>query len=73
MTASSSNQAVYQPLPQAPGIPEDIIDEEEVRELESVESAHIDKGIWWIHFIFGCAVLLPWNGEHDTLTFYDRN
>ncbi|KAL5508572.1 hypothetical protein ACEPAH_6191 [Sanghuangporus vaninii] len=61
MTVSSSNPAVYQPLPQAPDVSDDIIDEEEVTELESVESPHIDKRIWWIHFIFGCAVLLPWN------------
>ena len=66
MSASSLSTAPYQPIPQGSDAEYDAIDEEEVPELESLESSHVDRKIWWIHFIFGCAVLLPWNGESAT-------
>ena len=27
-----------------------------------VSAVPVDRKIWWIHYILGCAVLLPWNG-----------
>ena len=45
-------------LPESPTAdPED--DESVVEEIEMVVEA--TPAIRWVHFIFGCAVLLPWN------------
>lgn len=68
-----SNTAEYQPLSQDPT--DDIltspVEELEVNNTEDeltqsfvaqeIDSSH-DPRIRWIHFILGCAVLLPWNG-----------
>lgn len=29
---------------------------------EAVMAVEVTPGIRWVHFIFGCATLLPWNG-----------
>lgn len=63
--------SVYQRLPQVP--PEEVhttgnelqVEDEEVLAEEFVSqeaSVSADSRIQWIHFILGCAVLLPWNG-----------
>ena len=62
MTASET-PAVYQPLPQASDVADELQDEEDIREHPSLEPVHVDGRIRWVHFIFGCAVLLPWNGR----------
>ncbi|KIP09195.1 hypothetical protein PHLGIDRAFT_126498 [Phlebiopsis gigantea 11061_1 CR5-6] len=59
--------ALYQPLPQA----EDQVSEIQLGEDDEagatedfVAHEHLvsnDKRVGWIHFILGCAVLLPWN------------
>ena len=54
-----STQAGYRVLPQSDD--EQRQDEEELQQPSP--EVHVSRKIWWIHFVFGCAVLLPWNGE----------
>ncbi|KAI0771979.1 nucleoside transporter-domain-containing protein [Trametes elegans] len=66
----SVSEAVYHPIPQAPVASNPIpsaspdIDDEEIS-LTSDHVVHhavvVDSKIRWIHFLLGCAVLLPWN------------
>jgi len=65
---SLSLEALYQPIPQAPvtanserGASVDIsLDGEDLS--ASTSTPKTDARLRWIHFILGCAVLLPWNG-----------
>lgn len=69
--------APYQPLSQVetpemhPSTPLLLNEDEEVvlaEEFVATERvASHDWRIWWIHFVLGCAILLPWNGEHSVL------
>ena len=68
----SVTEAIYHPIPQAPvasnpipsASPDPDVDDETI--LSSPRAAHghveVDGRIRWIHFLLGCAVLLPWNG-----------
>lgn len=67
----SETDALYQPLPQSDPVAQaDSSDlqleaDEEALAGEFVAQEHSvthDSRIHWIHFILGCAVLLPWNG-----------
>ncbi|KIY45947.1 hypothetical protein FISHEDRAFT_48408 [Fistulina hepatica ATCC 64428] len=70
MLAPTSDVA-YQAIPQAPpATPLDPSDESDVELSESLHLARsasstspdvVDSRIRWLHVIFGCAVLLPWN------------
>ena len=53
--------AEYQSLPQAPQEAGD--NDEDVIAESLPEGGHLNNRIRWIHFVFGSAVLLPWNGE----------
>ncbi|EJD00821.1 uncharacterized protein FOMMEDRAFT_125285 [Fomitiporia mediterranea MF3/22] len=55
----SPSLAVYQPLPQTPDVVDELVDEF-LQEQPHAE-VHVGGRIRWVHFIFGCAVLLPWN------------
>ncbi|KAI0637927.1 nucleoside transporter-domain-containing protein [Trametes polyzona] len=66
----STSEAVYHPIPQAPvasnPIPTSDADMDVDNEsAPSPSAAHghavVDSRIRWIHFLLGCAVLLPWN------------
>ncbi|KAH9938505.1 nucleoside transporter-domain-containing protein [Fomitopsis serialis] len=54
---SSSLDAEYQPIPQAPAVDE----EDGVDILEDAQEVVVDGKIRAIYFVLGCAVLLPWN------------
>jgi equilibrative nucleoside transporter 1/2/3 len=28
----------------------------------------VDSRIWWVYFMLGCAILLPWNGVYQYLS-----
>ncbi|KAI5122120.1 hypothetical protein M0805_000768 [Coniferiporia weirii] len=58
MSPESPPPTVYQPLPQTA---DEVRDEEDVQDLSVPDGTRLDNRIRWIHFIFGCAVLLPWN------------
>ncbi|KAI0363552.1 hypothetical protein BV20DRAFT_1047586 [Pilatotrama ljubarskyi] len=68
----SAAEAIYQPIPQAPvasnpllSVPGDLDLDEDLteRSQHDVAETHVvvDSRIRWIHFLLGCAVLLPWN------------
>ena len=70
---SSSLEAEYQPIPQAPvaagparhSLDVSVLDEEDAVDiLEDVPEVVVDGKIRAIHLVLGCAVLLPWNGEY---------
>lgn len=52
----------YQSLPQTADEADERIGEEEIARATH-DSERVDNRIRWIHFVFGSAVLLPWNGE----------
>jgi equilibrative nucleoside transporter 1/2/3 len=64
--------AQYHPIPQAPVVadlevetPYISLDGEvsaEEQPTSILSPATLDPRIRWIHFVLGCAVLLPWNG-----------
>lgn len=65
------SDAIYHPIPQAPVAanaipvpsPDGFDDDVALSEPHSIPSQGlVDSRIRWIHFILGCAVLLPWNG-----------
>ncbi|OJT13362.1 hypothetical protein TRAPUB_10128 [Trametes pubescens] len=65
----STSEAVYHPIPQAPVASNTIPPSSPDLEVDegfgpSVVHSHVavDSRIRWIHFLLGCAVLLPWNG-----------
>lgn len=55
-------EARYQALPQSAEVQ---AQEEDAELFLPAPETVVDRSVWWIHFIFGCAVLLPWNGEHS--------
>ncbi|THH03665.1 hypothetical protein EW145_g6110 [Phellinidium pouzarii] len=59
--SSSSPHAAYHSLPQTASVADEIQDEADVQELHILNRTHLDNRIRWVHFVFGCAVLLPWN------------
>ncbi|PAV20569.1 nucleoside transporter [Pyrrhoderma noxium] len=58
MSQLSSTNAQYQPIPQ---IVDDNNDTNDESSIEPPPIHRVDSRIHWVHFIFGCAVLLPWN------------
>lgn len=71
--STSSDDAPYHSIPEAPSstdhilphaIPETELDVEDVDDVETEPppTHPVDPRIQWIHFLLGCAVLLPWNG-----------
>ncbi|KAH8115795.1 hypothetical protein DFH11DRAFT_1305599 [Phellopilus nigrolimitatus] len=60
MSSPPLPSAIYQSLPQTPNTGDEAQDEETQEQYVS-EGTHLDNRIRWVHFIFGCAVLLPWN------------
>lgn len=76
---ASTDQAYYHAVPQSPpapnpvAIPESltgslVLDPENDENVveETVLAVEVTPGIRWVYFIFGCAVLLPWNGMFYT-------
>ena len=61
MSQLSSTNAQYQPIPQ---IVDDNNDTNDEIAIEPPPIHRVDSRIHWVHFIFGCAVLLPWNGTY---------
>ncbi|KAJ7499272.1 nucleoside transporter-domain-containing protein [Mycena latifolia] len=67
--APHSPDALYHPIPQAPVaanplvLPDPDLDSEESQDDASnlAPDVVVDSRIRWIHFVLGCAVLLPWN------------
>ncbi|EIW61775.1 uncharacterized protein TRAVEDRAFT_143867 [Trametes versicolor FP-101664 SS1] len=64
----STSEAVYHPIPQAPVASNTIPPSSPDIEVDegfgpSIVHSHVtvDSRIRWIHFLLGCAVLLPWN------------
>lgn len=66
--ASSSpppSAALYHSIPQSDAVPmsSDIeLDGDEVETIVTASDILVDRRIRWINFMFGSAVLLPWNG-----------
>ena len=70
----STDNAYYHAVPQSPLAPNPVaLSESLTRSLvldpendevieETVMAVEVTPAIRWVHFIFGCAVLLPWNG-----------
>ncbi|KAJ6567223.1 nucleoside transporter-domain-containing protein [Mycena vulgaris] len=66
-----SPDALYHPIPQAPVAANPVLADPDIDAEESQDDATIasdlapdvvvDSRIRWIHFVLGCAVLLPWN------------
>lgn len=67
-STGSENNTLYQPIardesPDAADL--QLGDDEEALAEDFIAQEHAvahDGRIGWIHFILGCAVLLPWNG-----------
>ncbi|KAE9404472.1 hypothetical protein BT96DRAFT_964197 [Gymnopus androsaceus JB14] len=66
----SSPEALYHSIPQAPVPSNPIITDDPDIELENDDrlelpaigsNPSLDARIRWVHFVLGCAVLLPWN------------
>ena len=71
----STDHAYYYPVPQSSLAPNPILlpeslagslvldpeNDEDVVE-ETMLAIEVTPAIRWAHFVFGCAVLLPWNG-----------
>ncbi|CDO74637.1 hypothetical protein BN946_scf184325.g24 [Trametes cinnabarina] len=76
----SANEAIYHPIPQSPvasnaipsSSPEPDIDDEAILCGSRVvhDHAQVDSQIRWIHFLLGCAVLLPWNAIITATPFF---
>ncbi|KAJ7228996.1 nucleoside transporter-domain-containing protein [Mycena pura] len=68
--------SLYHPIPQAPALansvalPDPDIDPEELQDDVASQVVIIDSRIRWIHFILGCAVLLPWNVMITAMPFF---
>lgn len=61
--SASPEPATYQPLSQDPEASDDAVHDEENAAVRRVHAQEpLDSRVKWIHFVFGCAVLLPWNG-----------
>lgn len=70
-----SSENAYHAVPQSPLVPDpverpesptgslELDPEDEGNELEEIVIAmDASPAISWVHFVFGCAALLPWNG-----------
>ena len=71
----STDDTYYRTVPQSPLAPNPVAlseplsgslvfdreDDEDVVE-ETVVAVEVTPAIRWVHFVFGCAVLLSWNG-----------
>ena len=71
----STDNTYYHAVPQSPLAPNPVAlsesltgslvldpeNDEDVIE-ETIMAVEVTPAIRWVHFIFGCAVLLPWNG-----------
>lgn len=75
----TERDALYQPISQVEdqGTVDLLLgeDDEAVVAEEFVALDHLvssDKRVGWIHFILGCAVLLPWNGASLVYIFEFR-
>jgi len=78
-----SGSAHYHAVSQSPLAQDDIVlpesptgslvpdpeDDEGVAE-EIVMAVEATPAIRWVHFVFGCAILLPWNGTSSREMFY---
>ena len=53
----------YQSLPQAPVEGDEGVEDESLGPVP--DDGTSNSSIRWIHFVFGSAVLLPWNGEQS--------
>lgn len=71
----SSENAYYHAIPQSPLAPNPVVlsesltgslvlDPENAGDVveETVMAVEVTPAIRWVHFVFGCAALLPWNG-----------
>lgn len=71
----SVDDSYYHAVPQSPLAPNPIALSESLTESlvldpendedvieEAVMAVEVTPAIRWVHFVFGCAVLLPWNG-----------
>lgn len=74
MAARHSPTSYYSALPQAPAgdnaiesLDVDVEDEDMGASIDSLQSTEVSGAIRWIHFVLGCVVLLPWNGEIHVL------
>ncbi|KAH0587176.1 hypothetical protein H2248_005984 [Termitomyces sp. 'cryptogamus'] len=75
MSTPRSPEALYHAIPQALAPEDDHESPPDILELETGETQMmeesfvpsdppavvVDTQVWWIHFILGCCVLLPWN------------
>ncbi|KAI9001317.1 nucleoside transporter-domain-containing protein [Trametes punicea] len=76
----SVTEAVYHPIPQAPvasnpipraSLDRDLDDETIPSGTRSIHGrVNVDSRIRWIHFLLGCAVLLPWNAIITATPFF---
>ncbi|KAF9076571.1 nucleoside transporter-domain-containing protein [Rhodocollybia butyracea] len=71
----SSPAALYHAIPQVPaasnsiiGQPDIDLDHEEIEPVAVLPS--VDTRIRWIHFVLGCAVLLPWNALITAIPYF---
>lgn len=81
MSPSRSPEALYHAIPQALAPEDDHQSPPDILELEAdgtteadgyfapshPPAAIVDTQVWWIHFILGCCVLLPWNGALQSI------
>jgi len=71
----SADHAYYHAVPQSPLAPNPValsesltgslvLDPENDEDVtqETVLAIEVTPAIRWVYFVFGCAVLLPWNG-----------
>ncbi|KIK65644.1 hypothetical protein GYMLUDRAFT_39141 [Collybiopsis luxurians FD-317 M1] len=73
----SSPEVLYHSIPQAPLASNPVVSDEAGIELENEEGldyipsdASVDVRIRWIHFVLGCAVLLPWNALITAIPYF---
>lgn len=74
MSTAPLPQALYRPVPQSDAVlaSSDIeIDAEDEVLDQHITASMIDTRIRWINFIFGCALLLPWNGAALSLNIWN--
>ncbi|KAI0751483.1 nucleoside transporter-domain-containing protein [Daedaleopsis nitida] len=75
-----ASEAIYHPIPQAPvasnsippASPDIDLDDEVILSGSGILPTQtvVDSKIRWIHFILGCAVLLPWNALITATPFF---
>ncbi|KAG5333937.1 hypothetical protein C0989_004610, partial [Termitomyces sp. Mn162] len=84
MSTPRSPEALYHAIPQALAPEDDHESSPDILELETGETQMmeesfvpsdppavvVDTQVWWIHFILGCCVLLPWNVTLTATNFF---